>query len=287
MRRARSSKMRLHTVVLLLILFFAIWLMTKRVFKPTNARVLSAHFAHKKIALVIGHPDDEVMFFGPTLSAIRTIAESTNGPAAESSEGSSLPHTNLRILCLSTGNAENLGETRVAELRASAAKFGIPPTNVVVFDDPRVQDAMGVEWPTDAISTLVNPYLTDVDVVVTFDENGVSGHANHRSLNSYAKEYLVHNSNADERREVWTLNTCSILRKYITFLDIPITYFYNQFFTDNTRSLVITNDVHEYATTREAMTDAHKSQMVWFRWGWISLSRYMVVNDLTLISLSE
>jgi N-acetylglucosaminylphosphatidylinositol deacetylase len=28
------------------------------------------------------------------------------------------------------------------------------------------------------------------------------------------------------------------------------------------------------------MTTAHESQMRWFRWGWISLSRYMVLNDL-------
>jgi len=28
------------------------------------------------------------------------------------------------------------------------------------------------------------------------------------------------------------------------------------------------------------MTTAHKSQMVWFRYGWIWNSRYMIVNDL-------
>jgi len=33
------------------------------------------------------------------------------------------------------------------------------------------------------------------------------------------------------------------------------------------------------------MTTAHKSQMRWFRWGWIVLSRYMVVNDLKLEKL--
>jgi N-acetylglucosaminylphosphatidylinositol deacetylase len=33
---------------------------------------------------------------------------------------------------------------------------------------------------------------------------------------------------------------------------------------------------------QQAMTGAHKSQMRWFRWGWVGLSRYMVVNDLKL-----
>lgn len=37
-----------------------------------------------------------------------------------------------------------------------------------------------------------------------------------------------------------------------------------------------------YSTAWNAMTMAHKSQMVWFRYGWITLSRYMVVNDLRL-----
>ena len=35
-----------------------------------------------------------------------------------------------------------------------------------------------------------------------------------------------------------------------------------------------------YGTARRAMTEAHKSQMVWFRWGWILFSRYMYINDL-------
>jgi len=28
------------------------------------------------------------------------------------------------------------------------------------------------------------------------------------------------------------------------------------------------------------MVQGHKSQMVWFRWGWITIGRYMTVNDL-------
>ncbi|KAK9378222.1 putative deacetylase LmbE-like domain-containing protein [Kockiozyma suomiensis] len=271
-----STKMRARTFIIFLILAIALWVLTRKVFRPTNARVLSSHFAHKRIALIIAHPDDEAMFFGPTLNALHKLASEINGG------DSALPDINLRILCLSTGNADNLGETRQAELRASAAKFGIPPTNVVIFDDPRVQDQMGLTWPSDAIAELAAPYLSDVDVVLTFDSKGVSGHGNHASLNKYAQEYLV-NGEPDNQREVWTLSTVNVVRKYASFLDILVTYSYNQFFSDTTRSLVLVSDVHEYAVTRQAMTDAHKSQMRWFRWGWISLSRYMVVNDLKML----
>lgn len=40
-----------------------------------------------------------------------------------------------------------------------------------------------------------------------------------------------------------------------------------------------------WITAREAMTGAHVSQMVWFRYGWITMSRYMFVNDLRLESI--
>jgi N-acetylglucosaminylphosphatidylinositol deacetylase len=38
--------------------------------------------------------------------------------------------------------------------------------------------------------------------------------------------------------------------------------------------------LQRYWRAREAMVKGHRSQMVWFRWGWITMGRYMVVNDL-------
>ena len=35
-------------------------------------------------------------------------------------------------------------------------------------------------------------------------------------------------------------------------------------------------------TAWRVMTRAHRSQMVWFRYGWITFSRFMVMNDLWL-----
>ncbi|KAK9237166.1 putative deacetylase LmbE-like domain-containing protein [Lipomyces kononenkoae] len=270
--------MRLRKVIIIVLIPVVVWLITKYILRPSNARTLKSHFAHRRIAMIIAHPDDEAMFFGPTLNALRTLASQTNPGSPE------LPETNLRIICLSTGNADNLGEIRTGELRSSAAHFGIPPSNVIIFDDPRVQDQMGIKWPTDAIASLVGPYLMDVDVVITFDNGGVSGHGNHMSINDFAREFLI--GQGESSREVWVLKSTSILRKYISFLDIPYTYISNHFFhggSKSERSLVLVSDVREYANTRDAMTKAHKSQMRWFRWGWISLSRYMVVNDLHLL----
>jgi len=46
--------------------------------------------------------------------------------------------------------------------------------------------------------------------------------------------------------------------------------------------LLFMSGLGEVRTAQRAMTTAHKSQMRWFRWGWIALSRYMIVNDLKL-----
>ena len=46
------------------------------------------------------------------------------------------------------------------------------------------------------------------------------------------------------------------------------------------KRLMFLSDVGGYRTAQKAMTKAHKSQMRWFRWGWIAVGRYMVVNDL-------
>lgn len=34
-----------------------------------------------------------------------------------------------------------------------------------------------------------------------------------------------------------------------------------------------------------AMRRGHRSQMRWFRWGWIGVGRYMVVNDLRKVKV--
>lgn len=51
---------------------------------------------------------------------------------------------------------------------------------------------------------------------------------------------------------------------------------------DHPSPLLFFSGPKEMWTAQKAMTTAHISQMRWFRWGWIGLSRYMVVNELRL-----
>ncbi|KAI6074385.1 N-acetylglucosaminylphosphatidylinositol deacetylase [Aix galericulata] len=68
-------------------------------------------------ALVLtAHPDDEAMFFAPTLLA---LGRAGGRPA---------------VLCCSAGNYYNQGEIRKKELEQSCSLLGIPASNVTVVD---------------------------------------------------------------------------------------------------------------------------------------------------------
>ena len=70
-------------------------------------RPLRADGAGSGALLVIAHPDDECMFFTPTVLGL-----ARQGITAH-------------VLCLSTGNFDGLGATRSRELRASCVELGV------------------------------------------------------------------------------------------------------------------------------------------------------------------
>ncbi|KAL1986536.1 hypothetical protein VTN96DRAFT_6295 [Rasamsonia emersonii] len=269
---------------------------------------------NKRICLVIAHPDDEAMFFAPTLLAL-TKPELGN---------------HVKILCLSTGNADGLGHIRRKELEKSAVRLGLrQESDVFVVDDPsRFPDSMTTTWSATDISTLLasafapdlaaslsssgnatrpkqngsadGPPNATIDVILTFDQHGISNHPNHRSLYhgavAFLRALMKGKSGYSCPVALYTLTSTNILRKYSGVLDAPVTMLLGAL--SNLREVTTTgrapskkgrgppnrllfvNTVNEWLRARSAMTQGHKSQMVWFRWGWITIGRYMVVNDL-------
>ena len=132
----------------------------------------------------------------------------------------------------------------------------------------------------------------NIDVLITFDSYGVSSHPNHISLYLGARSFvqaLTNGSAFASPVDLYTLTTVGIARKYSSFLDVFATLLSGKSAKDEDKahpeSLVFMNQLvggHAFGTAWRAMTEAHKSQMVWFRYGWITLSRYMVINDLRL-----
>ena len=80
-----------------------------------------------------------------------------------------------------------------------------------------------------------------------------------------------------------------MLRKYISAFDVPVTMVIGGWRAagmaqrkrkEEPPSLLHVSDFQQWRRGQSAMVKAHKSQMRWFRWGWIGIGRYMVVNDL-------
>jgi N-acetylglucosaminylphosphatidylinositol deacetylase len=281
------------------------------IFWVTTAFLTSSSFPpprtlyNKRIILLIAHPDDEAMFFSPTLLALTDPALGNH----------------LKILCLSTGNADGLGETRKNELVESAMKLGVRrKEDVFVLEDERFKDGMDQDWNITEIaqvladafvpapskqrlSTATEP-LQDkpsatIDVLITFDAGGVSHHPNHRALYAGAVLFLrtLMRGYSGWKCPValYALPTVNILRKYSSVFDALVTMTVGAISNvtgglagdkkisraeRGAERVLFMSGLQRYWRAREAMVKGHRSQMVWFRWGWITIGRYMVVNDL-------
>lgn len=128
----------------------------------------------------------------------------------------------------------------------------------------------------------------NIDAIITFDAHGVSGHPNHKSLydgaHSFLKALMHKHSGWECPIKLYTLTTTTIFRKYASLLDAPATLIVaitrKKELGNFPTPLLAVSSPFAYRTAQKAMTTAHESQMRWFRWGWISLSRYMIINDL-------
>jgi N-acetylglucosaminylphosphatidylinositol deacetylase len=180
------------------------------------------------------------------------------------------------------------------------------------------RDSMTTTWDPNRISALLaaafaphlvanaskyassdGPPTAAIDALITFDSSGVSSHPNHISLYHGARTFistlLKGKPGWASPVDLYTLTSVGILRKYASFFDTLATMAVvlfrgriarQQSGKGNPGILVTMSSLvggrENYGSARRAMTEAHKSQMVWFRWGWILLSRYMVINDLRL-----
>ncbi|XP_067823978.1 N-acetylglucosaminyl-phosphatidylinositol de-N-acetylase isoform X1 [Heptranchias perlo] len=209
--------------------------------------------------LVTAHPDDECMFFAPALVRLA---------------GLGLP---VHLLCLSTGNFYNQGEVRKKELLQSCAVLGIPSSRVTILDHRDLPDHPGVQWDPELISMFILRHIQihHISLVLTFDEDGVSGHANHIAV-YYAIRNLYSERRLPNRCQVLVLESTNILRRYISILDLPISWL-------RPHHVMCILHSQENQQAREAMY-CHQSQLLWFRHVYLYISRYMFINTFHLIS---
>jgi len=238
------------------------------------------------ILLVIAHPDDEAMFFVPT---IHTLVQEV--------------HSNVYILCLSTGNFDGLGSVRTEELYASAKVLNVAKTNVKIINDPTLQDGKQQVWSKEDVAKQVGACVDrwPINKIITFDDYGVSGHENHRDT-SRGVVYFYETSKwgrtnggsgggggggggsddsggggrgdsstgNNNENNLYVLESTHLCRKYTGVLDVL-----TSLVQDGSQCFCSLTPWINYAAMQ-----AHFSQFVWYRRLFVLFSRYTYVNNL-------
>ena len=265
--------------------------------------------------LVIAHPDDESMFFCPTIQNILQADPSH--------------YSRFHIICLSNGDYNHLGHIREKELvKAAHIILGIPRQNIHVINDLKnMPDDPKVSWDSDIVADTVESFLNTICskhkmtnihmtasisnsldaikeslnvMLFTFDSGGVSGHSNHTDTwkgiehlisrsklmeqqNKHRKEFNGNYTHVHVR--AYQLQTIYFpIRKYFPPLDgciVWLQYLYFLFYENsNPSKKCFFSFAFRPFMVWNAMK-AHNSQFVWYRKLSVLWSRYTYVNTWT------
>ncbi|KAG5024874.1 hypothetical protein AAZX31_08G078800 [Glycine max] len=215
-------------------------------------------FRKRNVLLVIAHPDDESMFFTPTINFLTSKGH------------------NVQILCLSIGDADGKGNIRKQELFQACVALKVPMQQVKIVNHPDLQDGFGKVWNHSLLAKIIEEEITSrcIDMIITFDSYGVSGHCNHRDVH-YGVCKLLHDI-LQRDIEVWELVSTNILRKYSGPVDIWLSIFLTMLHTNGTMQCL----VNEHSRRSGIAMAQHSSQWVWFRKLFVTLSSYTYMNTL-------
>ena len=215
-------------------------------------------YSNKRVLFVTSHPDDECMFFGPTIRYFKSVGQ-------------------VFLLCLSKGDHDGLGTVREEELQNSAKKIGIPEGHLKIVDSEDLQDGPRNMWRVEHVGEEVGKFarLCRPDIIITFDRYGVSGHPNHIAT-SKGVTYAYKNRIICNETLIYQLDSVNIIRKYSSFLDC--------FLSTSISKVYNIASLKDIINIQGAMKH-HKSQLTWFRKLYVIFSRYMVVNTLRSVSV--
>ncbi|OJT02965.1 hypothetical protein TRAPUB_6444 [Trametes pubescens] len=210
------------------------------------------------------------MFFAPTLLALLDSKDAQKRPKVHS-------------LCLSVGNADGLGDVRRHELERSLDVLGIEDGRRWVVDTPDLQDNFTAEWDPQTIANVLRPYVLEnrISTILTFDHQGISLHPNHVSLPKGAAHLLstLPSTPSKPRPRLFSLITVPLHSKYLGPV-APVAAKLALILPGAGASgaPVAVSGWEGYMRALQAMMQ-HRSQLVWFRWLYVSFSRYMWVNE--------
>jgi len=300
------------SILAVTVLSIFIWSFRSKLYKrPSFSQLSSSTPLPRALLLVTAHPDDESMFFIPTLEALRR-----SGACSDT-----------HILCCSTGNSEGRGSVRAGELVNAAKVLGIQEKNVAVLDHFALRDGMLEKWDSSAVSAAVRASVRKIIdtqrvarkdhssslgvCIVSFDIHGVSGHPNHSAVFKGIDEFLQGSADTGQFLSsnliiCYKLETVFPLRKFLSIFDVGISFLvhlirllftlWGNFLVHGSTSSLdsIRKEWPDFLfligggikLTHSAMFE-HVSQYVWWRRLFVVFSRYTFVNTLSRIKVVE
>ncbi|KAK4352659.1 hypothetical protein RND71_028177 [Anisodus tanguticus] len=211
-------------------------------------------FSKRNVLLVVSHPDDESIFLDNQESITDTNFQYFV---------SALSH------CIEIGNADGMGNVRNEELYLASIVLKVPQKQVKVLDHPDLQDGFGKSWNSKLLSKIIKEEFVNcaVDLVITFDNYGVSGHCNHQDVHQGVRKLLQDTSHKEV--EAWelvssslVLVSTSILRKYSGPVDIWLSLLSAKFHLSG----VVHCFLNEHPRRSLAGMAQHRSQWVCCAW---------------------
>ncbi|OAG30148.1 N-acetylglucosaminylphosphatidylinositol deacetylase [Nematocida displodere] len=213
------------------------------------------HSKTEKYMMIIAHPDDESMFFGPFLSC-----------AARRKSG-------VVVVVLTDGAGGGDRATRQKEMEKLCRDEGIELFSLGERDGY-------LKTTQELIDQLIVIFkLTQSGKVVTFDKKGVSRHTDHTECFYIAKTLATQL----KQPTFLALQTFSLFGKYFAYFP-PLSQALcpgqaRHCTRGSYAPLTIKNTLKDSLSCRKRML-YHKSQLLWFRYCYILLSTYMDVNVL-------
>ena len=167
----------------------------------------------KSVLIIIAHPDDEIMFFTPTIKYLIKIG------------------IKIKILCLSNGNYDKIGEIRTEEFKNVSKYLKLEDNELINI--PELQDDIKKFWNEKIVSDKISDFLirnNDIETILTFDENGVTKHPNHISCYN-GLVYYIKNNREDFKKKginVYLLDSFNPLFQYTFFIPF-LSYYLREF----------------------------------------------------------
>lgn len=263
-----STRFKLKTVCISALIIYLSYLALEELDKKSRHDTYK-YFGNNTL-LVIAHPDDETMFFGPTIMNIIKI------------------NKYITILCLS-------GDKQRKEELKSAANLLSPQIQIHFSKLNTFTDVQNKGWDRHKVKLeiqhVIKSYNQDgestgsFDSLITFDEHGISSHEHHKSLFKAVAE-KPNELFWPKSMKILTLKTVSLFRKYLSLIEANyycLISYLNLKTSSSTKKFSLVINLDRYQVVRKALM-LHRSQMVWFRLLYLNFSRYMFINDLELLS---